>query len=258
MFQFTRPRGARPEKWLKDAGIEGFNSRAREGRDPLKRLRQRPAYRFNSRAREGRDTATSWFPTESTSFNSRAREGRDFIDKFTNALPDWFQFTRPRGARRRGCRATRGPSSFNSRAREGRDPHAPLKTCIYGEFQFTRPRGARPHRLYRPCRTQAVSIHAPARGATVGRTGRRGVRQSFNSRAREGRDCAVMFFVCSFFSFNSRAREGRDALGGFTTQIPDMFQFTRPRGARLILYCKQYDNDMFQFTRPRGARQRDG
>ena len=101
-----------------------------------------------------------------------------------------FQSTRPRGARRRTAlhhRAVedvsihapaRGATSrrrgrpgagsrFNPRAREGRDP----RLCHFGAslfvFQSTRPRGARPWSLPPVVDGPHVSIHAPARGATV-------------------------------------------------------------------------------------------
>ena len=76
---------------------------------------------------------------------------------------------------------------FNSRAREGRDSE-----------------GGTPEQVER------VSIHAPARGATV--------------------------FACASFihlyRFNSRAREGRDARRVSVKAQKQAFQFTRPRGAR--------------------------
>ena len=56
--------------------------------------------------------------------------------------------------------------SFNSRAREGRDLEGKRIGMDFGLFQFTRPRGARlfRHNFLRP---HQVSIHAPARGATI-------------------------------------------------------------------------------------------
>ena len=56
----------------------------------------------------------------------------------------WFQFTRPRGARHLFRFGFNRTNSFNSRAREGRDG--------FNAFGF----GA-----------GSVSIHAPARGATL-------------------------------------------------------------------------------------------
>jgi len=77
---------------------------------------------------------------------------------------------------------------FNPRARVGRDLQ-PYATIIGNEmFQSTRPRGARllsrPYGLY----SQLVSIHAPAWGATPSIASRISRINSFNPRARVGRD----------------------------------------------------------------------
>ena len=102
---------------------------------------------------------------------------------------DWFQSTRPRGARRRSIQRRMAPRtvsihapawgataaspsrrprtpSFNPRARVGRDWAVEAAELDLNRFQSTRPRGARPGRgLHRQVREQ-VSIHAPAWGAT--------------------------------------------------------------------------------------------
>ena len=142
LFQFTRPRGARP-------------------RTPAACLANR---RFNSRAHGGRDTRRV------------ARTARPCAFQFTRprgarrASPIWetgacgFQFTRPRGARRWRLGRPAPPLRFNSRAHGGRDLHNPDgsltnpvsihaptggATRLHGDadgepaFQFTRPRGAR-------------------------------------------------------------------------------------------------------------------
>ena len=79
-----------------------------------------------------------------------------------------FQSTRPRGARRK-----RG-----------------VVDAVLDGFQSTRPRGARPIVSYNVFSKSKVSIHAPARGATLY------IPLSFNS----------------YGSFNPRARAGRDLL----------------------------------------------
>ena len=146
------------------AQSNSFNSRAREGRDfPHTRCTRNQSC-FNSRAREGRDVIGGGRNLLEEGFNSRAREGRDVADEIDRILGR-FQFTRPRGARRRRSRPAPTRWGFNSRAREGRDRqssfiakllsvsiHAPARGAtrlgweITGEgmeFQFTRPRGAR-------------------------------------------------------------------------------------------------------------------
>ena len=66
-----------------------------------------------------------------------------------------------------------------------------------------------------PC---PVSIHAPARGATLAPKGGATKFDGFNPRAREGRDSLTITPILLFRSFNPRAREGRD--------IPDDYPYT--------------------------------
>ena len=99
-----------------------------------------------------------------------------------------FQSTRPRGARH--CRLC-----YNLR--------------VY-RFQSTRPRGARHAFFAALSGFQSVSIHAPARGATSGRTVGHCQWLCFNPRARAGRDTADAFLAILALSFNPRARAGRD------------------------------------------------
>ena len=79
----------------------GFNSRARKGRDLLSFLLLCLSACFNSRARKGRDTIRKSLEQWMYGFNSRARKGRDLPAAWRT--PNWrrFQFTRPQGARRR-------------------------------------------------------------------------------------------------------------------------------------------------------------
>ena len=120
-----------------------------------------------------------------------------------------FQFTRPHGAR---------PINTD--------------TCpCHRSFQFTRPHGARLRVPLANRRTNAVSIHAPAWGATrqlrggwlvacfnsrarMGRDATKGTKKNptvrFNSRARMGRDVPRQMGRSQVRRFNSRARMGRD------------------------------------------------
>ncbi len=142
-----------------------------------------------------------------------------------------FQFTRPRGARRRACVSReRRRRCFNSRAREGRDRCNGNQDRKGGEFQFTRPRGARP-KLGKAIEVAEKFQCTRPRGARLHRGG--------GGRAGRG--------------FNSRAREGRDSIWGFRL-LASVFQFTRPRGARRFERADGRRDNLFQFTRPRGAR----
>jgi len=79
----------------------------------------------------------------------------------------------------------------------------------------------------------AVSIHAPAWGATGGDEKNTFSLESFNPRARVGRDRVTMTVASRPVSFNPRARVGRDTINIDTYHKPEVFQSTRPRGARL-------------------------
>ena len=163
---------------------------------------------FNPRAREGRDRAGKHGRVVVGGFNPRAREGRD--------LPEFVMPT--------------VWHCFNPRAREGRDTAEITATCSVLSFN-PRAREGRDHRVQLYNKGWRVSIHAPARGATIGtynlfgyvafqstrpRGARRrmsrfsGLTSGFNPRAREGRDDVVQSDRHKYTGFNPRAREGRD------------------------------------------------
>ena len=168
LFQFTRPRRARPFPFCCIFRLKGFNSRAREGRDPgLDPGIVNMQKSFNSRAREGRDEIFGEIALQHWGFNSRAREGRD--QRIYAALLDdnAFQFTRPRRARHHYFLSylhthevsihapAKGATTDEPRGRLGAinvSIHAPAKGATHGMKT-----------IYR---VGEVSIHAPAKGAT--------------------------------------------------------------------------------------------
>ena len=146
-----------------------FNPRAREGRDQQDENAMQQVVCFNPRAREGRDPPSrGCWPRIRVSIHAPAR-GATTLSPRVSQKKSLFQSTRPRGARR--CLFfMRGVQGFNT-------------------FQSTRPRGARPAsagiscfwRGFNPRAREGrdamghgaekemirVSIHAPARGATM-------------------------------------------------------------------------------------------
>ena len=126
---------------------------------------------------------------------------------------------------------------------------------IHRLFQFTYPRGVRlrhpRHRLI----GGAVSIHAPARGATTKSqekadelmfqfTHPRGVRPS---------GLLIAVFLSSFQFTHPRGVRLRTPC---SRRILLMFQFTHPRGVRRRNERVVVNTDQFQFTHPRGVRHR--
>ena len=146
-FQSTRPRGARLSlslEWWR--GFPCFNPRARAGRDALD-ARGNGQYLagFNPRARAGRDPSRFRSRRRPHSFNPRARAGRDDYHVMDWVILKEFQSTRPRGARR----------------------FLYDEVYAFDPFQSTRPRGARRGAGIDISANCQVSIHAPARGATI-------------------------------------------------------------------------------------------
>ena len=144
---------------------------------------------------------------------------------------------------------------FNPRARVGRDDrghavkigllrvsiHAPAWGATEGQGMIKRVSAVSIHAPAWgatrgpswPCPACAVSIHAPAWGATadVERFGKD--LDSFNPRARVGRDASDQGVQARQSGFNPRARVGRDRTWQWIYRTSCEFQSTRPRGARL-------------------------
>ena len=120
---------------------------------------------------------------------------------------------------------------FNPRSREGSDDditdhidrlrnisiHAPARgatLCVYGT-----------------CLINIISIHAPARGATRCAVGFVWWNRYFNPRSREGSDGILRSHVYRLTDFNPRSREGSDIFQ-FSNIFCCKFQSTLPRGER--------------------------
>ncbi len=187
-FQSTRPHGARPIWNPSQAWLSCFNPRARTGRDarpgsacsPCRLVSiHAPARGATSKGRlllcwvdvsihAPARGATSWLRkgwlTVSVSIHAPARGATMLWDVVCKRVK--FQSTRPHGARR-NAKASGKP---------------------YDLFQSTRPHGARPLACKLRGDGSAVSIHAPARGATPTWRPSQHDLSGFNPRARTGRD----------------------------------------------------------------------
>ena len=123
----------------------------------------------------------------------------------------------------------------------------------------------------------AVSIHAPAWGATAVGRGEAAAERSFNPRTRVGCDISCLPRSAAMACFNPRTRVGCDpgaaALpasgGGVSIHAPawgatgkrsmlksrlPQFQSTHPRGVRPLAVANLAVRAMFQSTHPRGVR----
>ena len=188
LFQSTLPRRERHPAPLPSHPLQHFNPRSREGSDGLLLHSARTEQDFNPRSREGSDRLLGRGLRCGLSFQSTLPRRERQYNRIEAVTGFPFQSTLPR--RERPCAATvptSTPFNFNPRSREGSDTrycmlvdntvisiHAPAKgaTMIRGESDSG----------------TGISIHAPAKGATCGPRKWSAMRWYFNPRSREGSD----------------------------------------------------------------------
>ena len=158
---------------------------------------------------------------------------------------------------------------FNPRTREGCDFYAFLCLPLVIVFQSTHPRGVRPfkdakklktldisihapargatiHPSYQPRQGKDISIHAPARGATISSHFSPAFQDNFNPRTREGCDRPFVKLLLQGKHFNPRTREGCDIYDYEVTTTPDDFNPRTREGCdrwiMMIYHFKSYFN----------------
>ena len=99
---------------------------------------------------------------------------------------------------------------FNPRSREGSDAVPKVKHIPASGFQSTLPRGERRYSATHSDTVYVISIHAPARGATLSDRETVTESQHFNPRSREGSDWLLPARANCRTDFNPRSREGSD------------------------------------------------
>ena len=100
-------------------------------------------------------------------FNPRSREGSDERLNITDVDFEQFQSTLPRGERPFAPAQFRQKEHFNPRSREGSDEKGCKNNRHRETFQSTLPRGERRNINVVFFTGFCISIHAPARGATL-------------------------------------------------------------------------------------------
>ena len=115
-------------------------------------------------------------------------------------------------------------------------PHRerPVKSNVepsISTFQFTLPHRERPDALTGLVFAAAISIHAPAQGATV---------------------AAYIISLPRLFQFTLPHRER--PVAAYIISLPRLFQFTLPHRERRLDRCQQRQRGKFQFTLPHRER----
>ena len=164
---------------------------------------------FNPRSREGSDGFFGLFQILSSYFNPRSREGSD--------CRSLFRFSR-------SC-------DFNPRSREGSDSFAAPTLNLLSNFN-PRSREGSDAILSRDPRNAEISIHAPARGATM-QAQKRAILQRISIHAPARGATRSLFRIAKAGSyFNPRSREGSDVNPLPRRGASIRFQSTLPRGER--------------------------
>ena len=100
-------------------------------------------------------------------------------------------------------------------------------------FQSTLPRRERQHPPFCKSKRGSISIHAPAKGATIFKIIKNTDCFYFNPRSREGSDRGRQRLSIKLYNFNPRSREGSDLLVLRVLTNHKLFQSTLPRRERL-------------------------
>ena len=188
----------------------GFQSTLPRGERLVKPCCLKYPFNFNPRSREGSDAEKRRGNCMAkVNFNPRSREGSDGPSDVTLLTVPVFQSTLPRGERH--LPQTRCPENvyFNPRSREGSDAI-----------------------LSRDPRNAEISIHAPARGATM-QAQKRAILQRISIHAPARGATRSLFRIAKAGSyFNPRSREGSDVNPLPRRGASIRFQSTLPRGER--------------------------
>ena len=204
-----------------------FNPRSREGSDGKYLYGIRRQHHFNPRSREGSDKLV--FAVTNPSNISIHAPAKGATWSRQSGLICWrFQSTLPRRERRE-CRYTRKQSKkyFNPRSREGSDDSGQEIPIYYWEFQSTLPRRERlcPRESFRRWtyfnprsregsdaaldslnRKMEISIHAPAKGATMEYTHSASYRQFQSTLPRRERRELAKVLQTSNISIHAPAK----------------------------------------------------
>ena len=154
--------------WLKGPQLAEFQSTRPRGARLLLPLPFSLLILFQSTRPRGARQGPSLQDRDHPGFQStRPRGARPDRVQQPRVLPRVSIHAPARGATQRAESDRQGPPSFNPRARAGRDNQRTTEEQSLIPFQSTRPRGARHQGLRLVVQRVEVSIHAPARGATV-------------------------------------------------------------------------------------------
>ena len=188
-------------------------------------------------------------------FNPRSREGSDLTGSTLADTTRKISIHAPaKGATSPVASSSTSSIYFNPRSREGSDICQPYLAMFLLTFQSTLPRRERRTDCVIPSATSSISIHAPAKGATV-------FTRFFNSfkaisihAPAKGATVKKIIKILLKRNFNPRSREGSDSIFHCVRQFIRIISIHAPaKGATFNVY-KGTAAKEFQSTLPRRER----
>ena len=123
-------------------------------------------------------------------------------------------------------------ANFNPRSREGSDGAAHQQRCTHQAISIHAPAKGATRMSFSEKPYSSISIHAPAKGATTSAPKSSRKSRKINPRSREGSDRRSTSPRTSPNNFNPRSREGSDAGCRLVCRGRAGFQSTLPRRER--------------------------
>ena len=191
-FQSTLPRRERPIALSAASGVSDFNPRSREGSDLQPRCNAVFAGGISIHAPAKGATPVPPRASSAALFQSTLPRRERLSSTSFSVSMVLFQSTLPRRERPpsacpRSCRR-----NFNPRSREGSDVGNSISYIAENHFNPRSREGSDPSMRRNHSFSVLISIHAPAKGATLGISPLAKCVRYFNPRSREGSDTPII------------------------------------------------------------------
>ena len=213
MFQSTPPHGERPKLLPLTETEYEFQSTPPHGERLFFSAPKSTAIGFQSTPPHGERLVLPpiWGGLNPVSIHAPAR-GATRSALLLPPVKRVFQSTPPHGERLIAVSTTLTRGEFQSTPPHGERPAYPAVYSRVRRFQSTPPHGERRLRQRLSYGRVRVSIHAPARGATVNVGNFFIYLGSFNPRPRTGSDYSTCLVCTGYTCFNPRPRTGSDKI----------------------------------------------
>jgi len=186
-------------------------------------------------------------------FNPRSHTGSDKQQQRQEPQRQAFQSTLPHGERRGGARPAAAQRSFQSTLPHGERPQKMGDLSKAIDFNPRSHTGSDGNLSAGTAVLNAISIHAPTRGATR-KFPELSWSRAFQSTLPHGERQYYSKCKTAVWDFNPRSHTGSDIFLWSNKSTIIRFQSTLPHGERLYLYPKYKLYYRFQSTLPHGER----